>query len=906
MKKVRNVLAIAALMACVGAPAAMAEVKTGPAAQDQLSQQFPGVRYHKDQGRTRIIYGKKMTTANSPRQAVEGWLNDHALAFGAGVVDLTETAAFDVKFGEFYAFHYTQTMQGLPVDSSVGRLLARNNDDGTWSVVYAAGLFVPAPQGGFAPMTRTAQDATNFIRGTEYGRLPKWSAPELVVFQQQTETGFEAVRAWQFVGENPDLVRREKYTFFVDAATGTLLEARNEVHNIDVFGRVDGFGSPGTLPDMASNPPVAISVNDVRVAISGGNNAYTDADGNFNISHGGNTNVTISANLDTGRWSNVNDQSGTGVLSESGTATPGVEATLTFNQTPSEFETAQLNAFIHTGKIHNFITDRSSWTGMNFVCTTNVNINSSCNAFFDGSSINFYRAAGGCNNTAYTTVVAHEYGHYIVNRLNLSQGAFGEGFGDVCAEMLYDTGVVGENFFTNGGDIRDNDNTIRTYPCSGAVHFCGQLLGGVWWHSREEFGDTYGSEAGLTEIQQLFVDWMLITTGGSGDNSAHPGTAIEVLTVDDNDGNLDNGTPNYNDLRAAFTLHQIPFPDIQPILFSYPGGLPEVLTPNATTDVAVEITANGVDPVPATAEVWFQIDGAGLTNASLAYNGGDSYTATLPGADCTSVVEFFFQVDGNDGNTYGDPQGDFYSAQALDGLDVVADFDFQTTAGWTVGDAGDTATTGVWNRMDPMPTAAQPGDDVSDDGTICWVTDGRDDGGLGTYDVDNGKTTLKSPVFDLSSNVDPVVGYWRWYSNDEGADPNNDTFRVDITNGGSWVNAETVGPAGIEASGGWFYHSFRVADFVTPNSTVQVRFVAEDAASGSIVEAAVDEFTITDAVCNDGCIADFNGDGDVNTLDVLAFLNAWNAGEGSADINGDGTVNTLDVLAFLNLWNAGC
>ena len=54
------------------------------------------------------------------------------------------------------------------------------------------------------------------------------------------------------------------------------------------------------------------------------------------------------------------------------------------------------------------------------------------------------------------------------------------------------------------------------------------------------------------------------------------------------------------------------------------------------------------------------------------------------------------------------------------------------------------------------------------------------------------------------------------------------------------------------------------------------------------------------------CQADFNGDGAVNTLDVLAFLNAWVAGDSSADINGDGSVNTLDVLAFLNLWTAGC
>ena len=51
---------------------------------------------------------------------------------------------------------------------------------------------------------------------------------------------------------------------------------------------------------------------------------------------------------------------------------------------------------------------------------------------------------------------------------------------------------------------------------------------------------------------------------------------------------------------------------------------------------------------------------------------------------------------------------------------------------------------------------------------------------------------------------------------------------------------------------------------------------------------------------------DFNGDGGVSTLDVLAFLHAWSASDPAEDFNGDGSVNTLDVLAFLNAWSAGC
>ena len=54
------------------------------------------------------------------------------------------------------------------------------------------------------------------------------------------------------------------------------------------------------------------------------------------------------------------------------------------------------------------------------------------------------------------------------------------------------------------------------------------------------------------------------------------------------------------------------------------------------------------------------------------------------------------------------------------------------------------------------------------------------------------------------------------------------------------------------------------------------------------------------------CGADFNGDGLVDTRDVLAFLNAWAAGDSSADIDGNGVIDTRDVLAFLNVWTAGC
>ena len=56
----------------------------------------------------------------------------------------------------------------------------------------------------------------------------------------------------------------------------------------------------------------------------------------------------------------------------------------------------------------------------------------------------------------------------------------------------------------------------------------------------------------------------------------------------------------------------------------------------------------------------------------------------------------------------------------------------------------------------------------------------------------------------------------------------------------------------------------------------------------------------------DTCRADFNGDGFVDSRDVLAFLNAWASADPRADFDGNGGIDSRDVLAYLNAWASGC
>jgi len=49
-----------------------------------------------------------------------------------------------------------------------------------------------------------------------------------------------------------------------------------------------------------------------------------------------------------------------------------------------------------------------------------------------------------------------------------------------------------------------------------------------------------------------------------------------------------------------------------------------------------------------------------------------------------------------------------------------------------------------------------------------------------------------------------------------------------------------------------------------------------------------------------------NTDGFADLSDVVAFTNAFVAGEPDADFDTDGTIDLLDVTAFVDLWSAGC
>jgi hypothetical protein len=77
----------------------------------------------------------------------------------------------------------------------------------------------------------------------------------------------------------------------------------------------------------------------------------------------------------------------------------------------------------------------------------------------------------------------------------------------------------------------------------------------------------------------------------------------------------------------------------------------------------------------------------------------------------------------------------------------------------------------------------------------------------------------------------------------------------------------------------------------------------DSGSGGSIIEAAIDDFTVSIFNTNPDLSGDLNGDGVLNVLDVVALVNIVLADgySSEADINADGYCNVLDVVQLVNL-----
>lgn len=170
--------------------------------------------------------------------------------------------------------------------------------------------------------------------------------------------------------------------------------------------------------------------------------------------------------------------------------------------------------------------------------------------------------------------------------------------------------------------------------------------------------------------------------------------------------------------------------------------------------------------------------------------------------------------------------------------------DFTFDFGWTV---LSNAQTGNWERAKPNATSNTVFDNDTplDCFDQCMLTGNGTTPNPDQNDVDNGFTTLKSPIFDLNGMSTPYLNYARSFFCFHGPGTFDDTLSIWLSNGLQSVLIEQIiGPQGNPME--WEYKSIALNNLIAFSNTMMLSVtIADYPGNPNITEAAFDHFSIT-------------------------------------------------------------
>ena len=461
----------------------------------------------------------------------------------------------------------------------------------------------------------------------------------------------------------------EQIELWIDAESRELLDLRNLVRRGGEFpGTVLGRIPADQLPYSATVPTTLMPLPDLRVLPAGSAPLFTDENGAFTAISGGNS-LLASAEL-TGAFVEVQNQAGADAQ-EFAPLSLGVPTTIEFGNAASELETAEVAAYAIPSAARRWLKGVApALSAADVPVLVHVNIAGTCYAAYLPifQVIQLTRAGGGCANAAYGTLLAHEYFHHIQNQLpGTGELEVEEANADIFAAYFLEDPRIGAHYFGPGASIRDLSLPV-TYPVASSVpQESGLPLAAAFWDLRTELIDTLGPETGASAAIELWLTWVL-----AGSGQLDPGTLEELLLLDDDDGDLSNGTPHGDALIAAFPPHGLTLP-LEPVTGFTCSAIEERVElswtlPTLGTQTSIEIHRDGlvlatlpptatsyVDPLPpAGFHEWFVVSRQGPGSATsaacpqtlttvLPFTRGDvSGNAILDLGDAISLLTYMF------------------------------------------------------------------------------------------------------------------------------------------------------------------------------------------------------------------------------------------------------------------------
>lgn len=605
------------------------------------------------------------------------------------------------------------------------------------------------------------------------------------------------------------------------------------------------------LPVLATDLPMIEAMPNLFVSVNG-MQAATDSEGNFAIELEA-TEATISAHLKGKYVDVIHFQQADATIEMQVEEADAID--LAWDDSNSTLE--ERNVYYQTDRAHAYVKNVDpDFTTLDYPLQCYVENNTAaCNAYWNGVSINYNPQGTGCSiNSAHSaSTIYHEYGHAINDHVYQQAGAaFGltnitlhEALADVTSCLMLNESQFALGWFGPGTSTRNLDNN-NIFPQSvvGQQHTDGLILGGSFWDLGEMLSPPLAYE--LAHFAKY----------GTPDD-ADLGTAfseyfLETLIADDDNGDLSDGTPHFDEINAAFCGHGI--------------GLNLYLSDQVThTPIDNQIILE--EPLEVQLEVNIPTSILPyLGNVKLHYT-TDNFNSQIevpmieeegvfagliePQSEGT-VVKYYFEIaESACGTTNYSPSQEFeiYNHSFWVG-DYATYFlhNFEVDQGWTAGGAGDNAIAGLWERdtpqqaVDGFGTVTQPNNDHTPVGTKCWVTGASVGGVWYAQDVDGGQTTVTSSVFSAIEGEETIIRFYRWFLHGTGSVPAvNGTWRMLITNDGtSWTTVELTGTT----LANWEKGLYKISNIIEPTDQMQIQIVVSDPNPGSIVEGLFDDFEV--------------------------------------------------------------
>ncbi len=608
---------------------------------------------------------------------------------------------------------------------------------------------------------------------------------EPMLLERSSEHGLELRRTFQVrsrTTEPPGL-----WVTFVDAETGELLSVHNEVRFLT--GSVTGRHHERLLDgsDLVESPlPLAV------VQGSSGTDV-TDEAGEFTVSSG-----PLTTTLD-GDYVSVRREDGPeGVLQGAG---PDLR------WTSAVADQTEIDSYVFLHQVQEWgLTVDPSVPMMTRRLVSRVNMNQTCNAYFDGSSVNFFQAGNGCNNTGQIADVEyHEWGHgfhmYSI-RAGFFDGSLSEGAADTVSVFMTGDHYIAPTFFTRGevGAIRDVQPDW-VYPedyrnNDAYVHYNGLIFGGAMWDLLGILQADEGMAQGQESTENIFAG---LLRGGTD----IPGTYYEALVADDDDGNLANGTPHACQITEAFGRHGIASLDGSGL-----GVAPEheplvVAEPEVRTDLVFTLTADECHTgIARSATLHYRLNNREWKDSPAEVSGSE-IVGGVPQQEAGTFVEYWLEGVDDSGLSFTSPaagENAPYSFYVGDVLEIGCDT-FDEDDGGYRGRLVDDDSSDEWLWAVPKGTAGDPA--AAFTGSKVWSTDPGRDESDGTYEA-NETTRLRSPEKDTFHYAGVFLQYRRWLQVEDGE---YDRATIEANGKRVWGNVRSEDGDGHHLDREWVSHS---------------------------------------------------------------------------------------------------